>query len=78
MIKAKVGDKVIIECMYSFGTGGPATITKITSETIVTERDGAIVKSTKKVKTIWCDKQAFSAETGEALNQPWAYYISIK
>lgn len=76
MIKVKVGDEVIIECYSGLGTGGPATVTKITDETIVLGKNGSIATETKKVKVIWCGKRAFSAKNGEALNPPWMYYIS--
>lgn len=77
MIKAKVGNKVMIECHSGLGSGGPAAVTKITNETVVTESEGdSIIVKTKKAKVIWCGKRAFDAKSGEALKPPWMYYIS--
>lgn len=75
MIKARVGDEVMIECYAGLASGGPATVTKITHESIITEKNGDIVK-TKKTKVIWCGDMAFDAKTGRALTSPWMYYIS--
>ncbi len=76
-MKVKVGDTVMIECSSGLGSGGPSKVTKITNETISTEGNGRIVK-TKKAKAIWCGDHAFDAESGEALNPPWAYYITLR
>jgi len=75
MIKAKVGDKVMIECRSGLGSGGPSKVTKVTKETMAVEKNGDMVTKTKEIRAIWCDKRAFDAKSGIALNPPWMYYI---
>jgi hypothetical protein len=67
MTKRKIGDEVNIECQSSMGTGGPDKITDIT-----TQYD---VHTGKPYEVIWCGNRKFHSKTGEALNEPWAYYI---
>ena len=70
MIKAKVGDKVsVLDEMGSLMVER-YTVTKITDESIVTKKNGDIVK-TKKIKVIWCSNQAFNAKNGNPLNPPY-------
>ena len=67
MIKAKVGDKVHVECYTSMGTGGEEKVTKITKK--YDEDTG------KSYKVIWCGKHAFDSRNGDAINEPTMYYI---
>jgi len=76
MINAKIGDTVNIECYTGMGSGGKSKVTKITNEVVGKGIDGSIVKGAKKKKVIWCGSHAFSADTGDALNEPTMYYIS--
>jgi hypothetical protein len=67
MIKGKIGDDVMIECLTSMGTGGIEKITDITTK--YDENTG------KPYKFIWCKDRAFHSVTGAALNPPTFYYI---
>ncbi len=68
MIKAKVGDKVNVECYTSIGTDEEEKVTKITKK--YDEDTG------KPYEVIWCGKHAFDSRDGEAINPPTMYYIS--
>jgi len=65
----KVGDKVLIECYTSMGTGGKEKVTKITTK--YNENTG------KPYKVIWFGSHGFSAKTGEAITPPTMYYINM-
>lgn len=69
MIKAKVGDKVYVECFTSMGAGsdGERTVTKITKK--YDEHTGT------PYKVIWCGKQGFDSRDGDAITGPTMFHI---
>lgn len=69
MIKAKVGDKVYVECFTSMGAGsnGEQTVTKITKK--YDEDTG------KPYRVIWCGTHGFDSRDGHAITVPLMFHI---
>jgi len=67
VLKFKVGDSVYIECYTSMGSGGNDKVTKITKK--YDEDTG------KPYNVIWCGSHGFDARSGDAITEPYMYYI---